>query len=380
MNPARAVAPALFAGSPLRFPWIPRRQRSRWKREGRLCPSMQRLYSKGLQPMDSSREAGLLERPVVEAVAELVDRCLSQADRAVRQVGSPGKPEALHDFRVALRRCRGVLRAYQPWLGRAAGKRVRAELRRLMRQTSQGRDAEVQIIWLESTRPALRRSERAGLNYLLERLRRRRHAGHAAAAAEVRSRVERLDGELRGRLERAQPAALTFGRAFGERLQEYAADTGVRLEATAKAARGEELHDARLAVKRLRYLMEPAVDRIIDGAAVAATLKRLQDVLGEINDARVLGAVVDRELARVSAEQTARLRRLALSGTEEELARARRRDERLGLLRVMSLLEGHRQELLALLRSDHLAAARDACASLARDGAALCEGAHVDLG
>lgn len=315
---------------------------------------------------------------MVETVAALVDRYLSQADRSVRHVGRPGKPEALHDFRVALRRCRGVLRAYRPWLGGAAGKRVRSALRRLMRRTNKGRDAEVQIAWLESVRAALRRSERAGLNHLLERLRRRRNAGHAAAAAAVRSRFERLDAELRARLEQAVPAPLTFGRAFGERLQEYAADTGARLAAAAEAASDDELHDARLAVKRLRYLVEPAVGGLTGGDAVAAALKRLQDVLGELNDARVLAAAVDRELTRVSAAQTARLRRLALSGTEEELARARRRDERLGLLRIIRLLEGRRQELLAALRREHLAAGQDACASLARDGAALCEGARAD--
>ena len=328
--------------------------------------------------METSGTDGLLERPVVETVAELVDGYLSQADRAVRLVGRPGKPEALHDFRVALRRCRGVLRAYRPWLGKAAGKRIRSSLRRLMRDTSQGRDAEVQIVWLESTRQALRRGERAGLNYLLERLRRRRHAGHAAAAAAVRSRFERLDGELRARLEQAPPAPLTFGRAFGERLQEYADDTAARLAATAEAAGGDELHDARLAVKRLRYLVEPAVVGLTDGAAVAAELKRLQDVLGELNDARVLAAAVDRELARVSAEQTNRLRRLAIAGTEEDLARERRRDERLGLLRIMRLLHERRQELLAVLRRDHLAAALDASASLGRDGAALAGGSADD--
>ena len=195
----------------------------------------------------------------------------------------------------------------------------------------------------------------------------------------MRSRFERLDAELRARLEQAAPVPLTFGRAFGERLQEYAADAGARLAATAEAAGGDQLHDARLAVKRLRYLVEPAVAGITDGAAVSEVLKRLQDVLGELNDARVLAAGVDRALQRVSADQTARLRRLALSGTEEELARERRRDERLGLLRIMRLLEGRRQELLAALRSDHLTAARDACASLGRDGTALYGGTRDDV-
>ena len=316
----------------------------------------------------------LLERPLVESAAALALRYLAQAERAVRQVGRPGRREALHDFRVALRRCRNVLRAYRPWLGKAAGKRVRRSLRRLMRQTNRSRDAEVQIRWLEGVRPALRRSERAGLNYLLARLRRRRQAGQAAAAA-LRARFERLDAEVRARLERAAPAALTFGRAFGERLQEYAAEVTARLAAAAEPARGGELHDARLAVKRLRYLAAPVVDGLAGGAAAAAALKGLQEVLGELNDARVLAAAVDRALARVCAEQIERLRRLAVSGTDEELARERRRDERLGLLRVMRLLHERRQELLRLLRSDHLEAARNACAELRRAGVALAGGA-----
>ena len=313
----------------------------------------------------------LLERPLVESATALVHRYLAQAERAVRQVGRPGRREALHDFRVALRRCRGVLRAYRPWLGKAAGKRMRRSLRRLMRQTNRSRDAEVQIRWLEGVRPALRRSERAGLNYLLGRLRRRRQAGQAAA---LRGRFERLDAELRARLERAAPAAVTFGRAFGERLQEYAAEVSARLAAAAEPARGGELHDARLAVKRLRYLAAPVADGLTGGAAAGAALKGLQEVLGELNDARVLAAAVDRELARVCTEQLERLRRLAISGTDAELARERRRDERLGLLRIMRLLHERRQELLRLLCRDHLEAARNACAALRRAGVALAAG------
>ena len=323
--------------------------------------------------MEAARTGRLLDRPLVESAAALVHGYLSQADQAVRQMGRPGQPEALHDFRVALRRCRSVLRAYRPWLGKAAGKRMRRALRRLMRQTNRSRDAEVHILWLEGARPALRRGERAGLNYLLTRLRRRRRAGRAAAAA-VRGRFERLDGALRGRLQRTATAGLTFGRALGERLQEYAADVSARLAAASQPASGEALHDARLAVKRLRYLVEPAVDGLTGGAAASKALKGMQELLGELNDARLLAAAVDRALARVSAEQTARLRRLALAGTAEELARTRRRDERLGLVRILRLLHERRQELLRRLHGDHLDAARSACASLQRDGAALAGG------
>ena len=221
----------------------------------------------------------------------------------------------------------------------------------------------------------MRRSERAGLNYLLERLRRRRHAGHAAAAAAVRSRFERLDAELRARLEQAAPVPLTFGRAFGERLQQYAADTGVRLAATAEAAGGDQLHDARLAVKRLRYLVEPAVAGITRRRGGGrGTEGACRTSWGSSTTRACWPLPWTGRCSGCPPSRPARLRRLALSGTEEELARARRRDERLGLLRIMRLLEGRRQELLAVLRSDHLAAARDACASLARDGAARAAG------
>ncbi len=329
--------------------------------------------------MEAARTERLLERPLAESAALLAHGYLRQADRAVRQVGRPGRPEALHDFRVALRRCRSVVRAYRPWLGKAAGRRIRRSLRRLMRRTNGSRDAEVQIVWLEGARPALRRGERAGLNYLLARLRRRRRAGQAAAAA-LRGRFERLDAALRGRLQRTGPADLTFGRALGERLQEYAADMSARLAAASGAANGEALHDARLAVKRLRYLAEPAVDALAGGPAAVKALKGMQDLLGELNDARVLAAAVDEELARVSAEQTARLRRLALAGTDEELARARRRDERLGLVRILRLLHDRRQELLGRLRSGHMDAARSACAALRREGAALAGGSGAPAG
>ena len=54
--------------------------------------------------------------------------------------------EALHDFRVAVRRLRSVLRAYRRWLGRAAARKARRRFRSLAATTNDGRDAEVQLI------------------------------------------------------------------------------------------------------------------------------------------------------------------------------------------------------------------------------------------
>jgi CYTH domain-containing protein len=62
-----------------------------------------------------------------------------------------------------------------------------------------------------------------------------------------------------------------------------------------------EGHEARIAAKRTRYLLEP-VAKIVPGAAgIVERLKALQDVLGDLHDAQVFGA----EIAALAAEQAA---------------------------------------------------------------------------
>jgi CHAD domain-containing protein len=66
---------------------------------------------------------------------------------AIHRVGRPGDTEALHDFRVALRRCRVLLRAYRPWLGKAAGKRMRGGLgRKISHGSTHGQRAGVTVV------------------------------------------------------------------------------------------------------------------------------------------------------------------------------------------------------------------------------------------
>jgi CHAD domain-containing protein len=77
-------------------------------------------------------------------------------------------------------------------------------------------------------------------------------------------------------------------------------------------ARVSELHDMRIAAKRLRYVLEitghaiPGVGDEAEGVA-----KSLQEVLGEIHDCDVLIPRVDRELASLRAHDALALARLA---------------------------------------------------------------------
>ena len=73
-------------------------------------------------------------------------------------------------------------------------------------------------------------------------------------------------------------------------------------EAVRDPANIRELHDLRIAAKRLRYTLEVLGSALGPAAAIAEDeAKALQDVLGEVHDCDVLGPRLERELARLDA-------------------------------------------------------------------------------
>src|SRR5207245_9246969 len=67
--------------------------------------------------------AGLLARPAPAAAALVGLTLLDEARAACGRLDAPDDSEALHDFRVALRRLRTLLRSFRPELGRAVAKK-----------------------------------------------------------------------------------------------------------------------------------------------------------------------------------------------------------------------------------------------------------------
>src|SRR6185295_4211207 len=90
----------------------------------------------------------LLRQPVERAARDVAMRLLEQADEERRRLGQKDDPEALHDFRVALRRLRSWLKTFkEPLRGSVAGSH-RDVLRAVAHATNTGRDAEVHVEWL----------------------------------------------------------------------------------------------------------------------------------------------------------------------------------------------------------------------------------------
>src|SRR5262245_1965237 len=97
----------------------------------------------------------LLESSAEEGARLLALGLLDQARAAADRVHDAHDTEALHDLRVALRRLRSCLRAYDAIVGAAIPKRWQRRLRKLASRTGPGRDAEVRLRWLREEGTAL---------------------------------------------------------------------------------------------------------------------------------------------------------------------------------------------------------------------------------
>jgi len=245
-----------------------------------------------------------LDRTPSEGARIVALALLADAVEAAGRVHDREDAEALHDFRVAVRRLRSSLRAWQPVLGEALRKKDLKRLRGVGQATNEARDAEVLLAWLASLPSALPESHRPAVDWLSSRLADRRHRSRGGAEAPAVETLTRVAEKLARRLA-APPAAATSPTPT------FAGALAVLVRAQARALRDElgrvssaeavaHAHRARIAGKRLRYLLEPLRGtKKVDSDAAVKRLKELQDLLGELHDAHVAAAEV--AAARVEA-------------------------------------------------------------------------------
>jgi CHAD domain-containing protein/CYTH domain-containing protein len=309
------------------------------------------------------------DRPVFEVAAAMARDHLAAARTALDRMNDRRDTEALHDFRVAIRRLRSVLRAYRPWLGPAAGRRLRRRFGDLAATTGNGRDAEVQVAWLEAQRSSLSRSERCGLQWTLKRRRSVGRAARVRTRSRGRDDFEALSSKLTERLDKSFDPAPPLGSVFPKLLRDHADAVQASLRAIGSASDRPAAHEGRIRTKRLRYLLDPFQGESGAVRPLIRPLKRLQDVLGELHDLHVLEAQLLEDLETASHEKAHRLRELAIAGDAAALRRERRRDERLGLAALAARARTQRDEFFAKLEREWLgggaAAVLDAVRSFA---------------
>ncbi len=265
---------------------------------------------------------------------------LMRVSRQLRD-GDAESDDALHDFRVAVRRLRSWIRAFEPMLRDAVSRKQRRCLSRIADATGANRDATVHLNWLREERPALTARQRVGHAWLSERLETQRQNGSEAALAAA-SDFDRMGARLTRRLNAYRCTVLApdrserFGPCLVEELLRVSDALRDRLAAIHHATDVSESHRARIAAKRLRYLADPVSKLTSGGSAIIETLKTLQDALGDLHDVHVFSEVVMAATEEAAVLQARRVAEVVLSDEDgdAQMRRARSRDPGPGLIRL----------------------------------------------
>lgn len=281
-----------------------------------------------------------LREPAGKTVRAVVRQYLADTVRAAARLASPSDVEALHDVRVALRRLRVALRAYAPELKPGVPKGLRTALGALATQTGSARDAEVFIEWLRTRLPRLTPGDRVGATWLMDRAVAHRDAAYRAIRRFVPRALGMIEPLLRAGLgipsRMSSQRGRTFGAVTARRVSEQLDDLVGALRKVKGPSDDEAAHRARIAAKKVRYLLEPVLTR--QGSGILKMLKVFQDALGEFHDLGGVGA------------QVLRSRRTRGRGPEDGAT-----PERLaGLPRILAIAERERTALFRRIRGDYL--------------------------
>jgi CHAD domain-containing protein len=255
-----------------------------------------------------------LRLPVAHGARLIALRLLMDASSAASRTTEDRDAEALHDFRVAIRRLRSWLRAFEPVIAHALRKNDLKRLKAIARATNPSRDLEVQLAWLDAAGVRLRGRRRTAAAWMRTQLAARATSGDGT----VPDLVGRDFPAVRERLEqRLSTFTLTvhadqndhvdsLADAIADRIDPHAAALAAALDRVLTAADEKPAHQARIEAKRLRYLIEPAASLVKGGKKIITRLKELQDALGELHDMHVMAHELSRVLISSAPDDTPR--------------------------------------------------------------------------
>lgn len=218
--------------------------------------------------------------------------------------------EGVHDMRVAVRRMRSALRDFAPFLKKRPRRKIKKNLKNLADALGAVRDRDVEIAALERFE-AEQRAVKKELCRLIEECRIARGAAQTALTEKLAdSAFEDWRKKVRAQIEKATAAGKSDERtsfedagraALADLLQKF----GEQSAATGEAFNAEALHDLRIAAKRLRYALELFESCFGKKAAeFAGEIAEMQNYLGEVHDADVQIASLQRRLSETGARKT----------------------------------------------------------------------------
>jgi CHAD domain-containing protein len=213
----------------------------------------------------------------------------------ISRLSSSAKPETVHQLRTTIRRVETLLATTGPTLSRKE-QRLLKQLGRLRRRAGKVRDLDVQIEALGSLRLESVARDRGRVMSFLEKARAKREMKLLKAFEDevdggLHKRLKRTSAHLQESRKAVQPEAAQ-DRFLAAALDKFAAV--VKQHATLSES---NLHDFRMACKRVRYLAEMAGEGP-KVAAVIEQLKRIQDAIGAWHDWLTLTATAEGVISR----------------------------------------------------------------------------------
>jgi CHAD domain-containing protein len=332
--------------------------------------------------------ADLLAEPAGGGTRRVALALLGAAVAGRDRLEDPTDAEALHDFRVALRRTRSWIKAFEDELGSSIRKKHRRRLAAISQAAGAARDAQVHAAWLRDVEDSLRARDRPGAEWLLHRVMEQQREADAAlgsiVAEEFAATATSVASDLAVytvRIDLRNPLApATLGQAMAPRVLALAAALGDRLSAVQSMQDQAVAHAARIAGKRLRYVVEPIAEGVEGGPALVKRLRILQDVIGEMHDVHVVAEEVIQAAEEAGADQARRVATALLEGesADEAVRSERARDPRPGLLAIAAQLRARGQSAFRELQQGWLGEHAGELTAAARMLAARLMGDIID--
>ncbi|HEV2644688.1 MAG TPA: CHAD domain-containing protein, partial [Candidatus Elarobacter sp.] len=153
----------------------------------------------------SNLPADVLDRPAPEVARWLALVRLHDLDRlrpALDDAHDGHAADELHDFRVALRRLRSVIRAHRAELDDSVSTKTRRRLQRLARASAPSRDATVHLAWLAEQEKDVTADQSPGVAWVRRQIRKDRRAGDRQLEQEIERDYARVSDRLHEKLSR----------------------------------------------------------------------------------------------------------------------------------------------------------------------------------
>ena len=222
----------------------------------------------------------------VSAASYALERSLGRALRNHKRALKKLKSDPVHDFRVALRRCRSLAEGFSAIDPDPVWRRLRKAAKRIQRGMSDLRDVQVLQNWLKPLKLVSGPAGKALASHFEKKERVARKEARTALNSFHRKRWKRWSRRLPARAELIPVSERRLAQLVLEQLNRV-----VELhQQWSKQPNAENWHELRVTVKRFRYMVESFLPE--KSEAWSTQLEQAQDLLGEGHDLDVLHALL----------------------------------------------------------------------------------------